>query len=257
MHFVVLWALLAACVTNVRSCAAGSGPTSSSVSSTQIQSAAPGSGGGIAQTLSQSASAIAENVSAALAQAVAPDPDSELVQGLGAGSGPGLRLVSVTQAAADPRRYLQCVPGPDGRSVPRYSIYLGYDAFFSRNSDQLKPSTANVSLRELLEVVAGAPQARFVITGHTDTTGSDEINIPLSRARAEAVASWLVSQGISRDRLEAVGAGSSVPLVRPAASFDAGGYMAGIEELSLDADLRERVNRRVEVAVDCPQGSNR
>ncbi|MTI13459.1 OmpA family protein [Sansalvadorimonas verongulae] len=52
-----------------------------------------------------------------------------------------------------------------------------------------------------------------VITGHTDSTGSEaRINMPLSKARAENVAIYLEQLGVSGTRISAYGVGSSQPI---------------------------------------------
>jgi outer membrane protein OmpA-like peptidoglycan-associated protein len=50
------------------------------------------------------------------------------------------------------------------------------------------------------------------VAGHTDSTGTDAYNLQLSQRRADAVASYLVSQGIKRERLITVGAGKAYPI---------------------------------------------
>ena len=52
------------------------------------------------------------------------------------------------------------------------------------------------------------------IQGYTDATGGDKINVPLSQARAQAVSSYLVSQGVSSSQFKNVaGYGSQNPVV--------------------------------------------
>ncbi|MCK6530770.1 OmpA family protein [Myxococcota bacterium] len=51
------------------------------------------------------------------------------------------------------------------------------------------------------------------VQGHTDERGSDEYNLRLSQARAEAVRAYLVRSGIDASRLEARGYGESQPKV--------------------------------------------
>jgi len=50
------------------------------------------------------------------------------------------------------------------------------------------------------------------IAGHTDSRGSDEYNQRLSEARAKSVYEYLISQGISADRLSYIGYGESRPI---------------------------------------------
>jgi outer membrane protein OmpA-like peptidoglycan-associated protein len=50
-----------------------------------------------------------------------------------------------------------------------------------------------------------------VIHGHTDSSGPAEVNLTLSRQRAEAVARVLIGHGIDRSRLLVVGHGATLP----------------------------------------------
>ena len=48
--------------------------------------------------------------------------------------------------------------------------------------------------------------------GHTDSTGSDAINEPLSRNRAAAVANFLSNRGVAANRISATGMGARQPI---------------------------------------------
>jgi outer membrane protein OmpA-like peptidoglycan-associated protein len=50
------------------------------------------------------------------------------------------------------------------------------------------------------------------VAGHTDSVGSEQSNQLLSERRANAVAEFLVSQGVARNRIEAKGYGESYPI---------------------------------------------
>jgi OOP family OmpA-OmpF porin len=71
--------------------------------------------------------------------------------------------------------------------------------------------------RALLEKVKQAadvfPRSQIVIEGHTDSYGSDETNLALSRKRAEAVSAFLSNElGVPALRLSAVGYGETQPI---------------------------------------------
>jgi OmpA-OmpF porin, OOP family len=51
-----------------------------------------------------------------------------------------------------------------------------------------------------------------VIEGHTDNVGNRDANVRLSKARAEAVRNYLISKGITRNRLTTVGLGPDQPV---------------------------------------------
>jgi OOP family OmpA-OmpF porin len=56
------------------------------------------------------------------------------------------------------------------------------------------------------------PDVYFEVAGHTDSTGSAEANRTLSTLRAEAVRDYLLTKGVSADRLVAVGYGEKRPI---------------------------------------------
>lgn len=60
---------------------------------------------------------------------------------------------------------------------------------------------------------------RVIVEGHTDTTGSDEVNMLLSQQRAEAVREYMIAnQTLLADSISAVGYGSGRPLASNATS---------------------------------------
>lgn len=67
-------------------------------------------------------------------------------------------------------------------------------------------------LDRLVEVVLRCPNAAIEIDGHTDSDGDAEANLALSTRRAQAVVDYFVKAGVSRERLSAIGYGSTVPL---------------------------------------------
>ena len=59
---------------------------------------------------------------------------------------------------------------------------------------------------------------RFRIEGHTDSSGARATNVTLSQRRAQAVADYLVSQGVAQGRIEVQGYGFDRPLPGRSAS---------------------------------------
>lgn len=76
----------------------------------------------------------------------------------------------------------------------------------------LRPVSFEV-LDRLVSTMNNNPRMKIKIAGHTDNVGSKEINDRLSFQRAQAVADYLVSKNINKDRLTVAGYGFSHPLV--------------------------------------------
>lgn len=81
---------------------------------------------------------------------------------------------------------------------------------FGYASSDFKEQTFEV-LQSITEILKQFPNSIFIIEGHTDNSGSNLTNQRLSDRRANAVRDYLISQGISPDRLEAIGYGESRP----------------------------------------------
>ena len=81
---------------------------------------------------------------------------------------------------------------------------------FKAGSAELIPN----SLRTLDNAIAGLKRnakAKVEIEGHTSSEGSDQLNQKLSEDRANSVMEYMIRKGISKDRVTAVGYGSSRP----------------------------------------------
>lgn len=71
---------------------------------------------------------------------------------------------------------------------------------------------SKVELNKLYELMKKNPTLRIELAGHTDNTGSDALNIKLSKLRVEAVKAHLVKKGIAANRMVGKGYGSSKPV---------------------------------------------
>jgi outer membrane protein OmpA-like peptidoglycan-associated protein len=84
---------------------------------------------------------------------------------------------------------------------------------FAFNSDTLDPA-ARAALKRQADWINQFPEVRFRVYGHTDAVGSDTYNQRLGLRRARAAVSFLIAQGISPDRLDAVASfGETQPVV--------------------------------------------
>jgi len=104
------------------------------------------------------------------------------------------------------------------------------DVLFDTGRYTLKPG-AREKLAKVAGIIEAHPGLKIAVEGHTDSVGSDEYNMKLSKERAEAVRSYLVSQGVEGDKISAEGFGKTRPV---ASNSTAAGRQA---------------NRRVEMVV--------
>ena len=101
---------------------------------------------------------------------------------------------------------------------------------FDLNSYVVKPQFRG-TLDSVATVLKTYPDSTIIVSGHTDTSGNDAINNPLSVNRAASVASYLQSQGIASSRMTYRGYGSKMPIASNA------------------TEAGRAQNRRVEIAI--------
>jgi outer membrane protein OmpA-like peptidoglycan-associated protein len=82
---------------------------------------------------------------------------------------------------------------------------------FETGKSTLTPESEAI-LNGVAESLVANDSIRVQVTGHTDNTGSLALNRRLSRARADAVRTYLVSRGVAEDRLTARGFGPDQPV---------------------------------------------
>lgn len=86
-----------------------------------------------------------------------------------------------------------------------------YSIEFETGSANIRPSSYKL-LNEIFESAVVAEGLKLGVYGHTDNAGSDAINLPLSEQRADAVKMYLLKKGLTENRVEAKGFGSSKPI---------------------------------------------
>ena len=138
-----------------------------------------------------------------------------------------------TKRLEDKRRAVADAAAQSGTGVAvdrtpdnQLKVNVPADASFDVGRADLKPG-----LRPVLDELGRGldKDMRITVIGHTDSTGSDAINDPLSRDRAEAVRDYLSVRGVPRDRITVVGRGSREPVA------------------GNDSDSSRAQNRRVEI----------
>jgi outer membrane protein OmpA-like peptidoglycan-associated protein len=82
---------------------------------------------------------------------------------------------------------------------------------FDIDKDTIKPVSRPI-LERAKQVLVDNPDIHVEISGHTDSTGSRDHNMDLSRRRAEAVKKWFVAEGLDAARFETKGLGPDDPI---------------------------------------------
>ena len=87
-----------------------------------------------------------------------------------------------------------------------------YGIYFDTDKAVIKPES-RPTLDEIAKLLTGQPRLNVIIVGHTDSQGSFDYNMNLSRQRAEAVAAALVhTYKIAKARLRTAGVGLLAPV---------------------------------------------
>ncbi len=85
------------------------------------------------------------------------------------------------------------------------------DIHFDFDKYDLKPE-ARATLRELANFLLEHPEFRVRIEGNCDERGTEEYNLALGEKRASAARDYLVSLGVSPDRIDTISYGESRPV---------------------------------------------
>ncbi|WP_299435685.1 OmpA family protein [uncultured Aquimarina sp.] len=93
------------------------------------------------------------------------------------------------------------------KTLNEYAAQVLFDSGKSTIKDQ-----STKVLNDIIAILKEYPTAKFVIEGHTDSQGREANNQKLSDSRANAVKTFLTSNGIDQFRLSAVGYGESRPV---------------------------------------------
>ncbi len=113
----------------------------------------------------------------------------------------GLRSIRVAESAPD----FSAVISSSGK-------YVTHGIHFETDSDRLQPDSAPV-IKAVARALDKNPNLKLAIVGYTDSTGDANHNLDLSKRRAEAVRSVLISQfGVDASRLTASGQGAAKPI---------------------------------------------
>jgi len=104
-------------------------------------------------------------------------------------------LARVAQTRSDARGLIVTLPG----------------IFFDSGKSALKPGAKN-TLGKIAKQLSGEQNVRISVEGHTDDVGGDDMNLALSKKRAEEVRDYLVKAGIPAERITAAGKGETEPV---------------------------------------------
>ncbi len=126
----------------------------------------------------------------------------------GAVVGGGVGNYMDRQAAALKKSMPEAEVVRDGDKV---YVALPSGILFDIGKDALKPA-AKDSLSKAA-VTLKSSETNIIIQGHTDSSGSDAVNQPLSQRRADHVRDFLAASGVPMSRMTAIGYGSSRPAV--------------------------------------------
>lgn len=146
--------------------------------------------------------------------------------GAGAALGAGIGNYMDHQAAALKKNVPEAKIEQKGDKV---YMTLPSGILFDKGKDTLTPNAMETLARAATVLREG--NTDIIVQGHTDPSGGDAVNVPLSQRRAERVRDFLAQRGVAPNRMVAIGYGSS----RPA--------------YPNDSDANRAYNRRVQLEI--------
>jgi peptidoglycan-associated lipoprotein len=123
-------------------------------------------------------------------------------------SGPGGSANATARVTVSvPKPPVEPAPSPD---LDKLFLQEVQDAYFDFNKADIRPD-ARAALAKTADFLRNYPQIRVTVEGHCDERGSTEYNLALGDRRAGAVKQYLVSLGLSADRISTVSFGKEKP----------------------------------------------
>ena len=122
----------------------------------------------------------------------------------------------------------------EGAKIERVGegIKITFDSgiLFETNSATLQ-TEAKTNISKLAAILSKYPDTNILVTGHTDSDGTEEYNQTLSEKRAKSVSDYTMGKGINSSRFSIIGLGESEPVA------------------SNETVDGKHLNRRVEIAI--------
>jgi outer membrane protein OmpA-like peptidoglycan-associated protein len=104
--------------------------------------------------------------------------------------------------------------GPARVIVENGRIRILENIRFRKNSAEIDEESNSILNQVALTMKANPQIKRVRVEGHTDETGTHDLNMQLSRERAGSVRQYLINRGVKAERLSAAGYGPDRPLVK-------------------------------------------
>lgn len=99
----------------------------------------------------------------------------------------------------------------DANNLQALKVTFDNGILFATNQSELT-TASRTELNKLATSLRNSPDTDITIYGHTDNTGTRAVNERLSKERADAVANYLVGEGISRSRITTEGLAFDQPV---------------------------------------------
>ena len=174
-------------------------------------------------------------VGAILGQAIGHDSKSTLIgaalgAAVGGAGGYGVGKMMDNQEKEMREALVKSEAAAVKREGNLLSVTFKGDVAFDTNSTEVRQELYT-EINRVAGVLNQYPNTLIRVEGHTDSKGSDEYNMDLSKRRANAVKTLLVMRGVADSRIEVVGFGKTMPVA------------------SNDTEAGRQKNRRVEIRI--------